>query len=99
MKRLMLLFAVTLSVMLYSCEEECDGKGTLKVENKSLNTLQKLMIDGVNYGTVDPGETKEVDLAPGYHNWQLVGLDGGGCNEATVIIMECETSSYSCSGK
>lgn len=79
---------------------DCHGLGTLSVTNSSDNTLQRLMIDGVNYGTLDPDETKNVKLAAGYHNWQLVGIQGGGgCSDATVIIVECETTSYSCDGK
>lgn len=107
MKNLMLFAVLILGSLLYSCEKDdtppppstCDGMGYLQVENTSLQTLQKLMIDGVNYGTVDPGETKKVSLAEGGHNWQLVGIDGGGCSAAYVIIVECETSSYNCSGK
>ena len=101
MKTLVLIFAAVLSLMLSSCDELnfCNGMGTLSVENKSDGTLQKLMIDGVNYGTIDPGETKEVKLAAGSHNWKVVGYNGGGCNEASVIIVECETTSFSCDGK
>ena len=83
----------------FSCDKiGCDGKGTLSLENKSLNTVQRIMIDGVNYGSLDPGEKKDIELAPGQHLWQLEGLSGGsGCSAAYVIIQECETSSFSCS--
>ena len=101
MKTLMLISALVAVSFLSSCDELnlCDGNGTLSVTNKSDNTLQQLMIDGVNYGTLDPGENKDVDLAAGQHFWQLVGIDGGGCNEAYVIIVECKTVSFSCDGK
>jgi hypothetical protein len=102
MKKASVLFtAVLLMFTFLSCEDlTCDGKGTLSVENSSISTTQRLMVDGVNYGSVDPGKTKEVDLAPGQHIWQLVALAGGtGCSAATVIIEKCETSSYKCSGK
>ncbi len=80
-----------------SCEEACDGMGTLKLTNKSLSTVQKIMIDGVNYGTIDPDESKEIDLAPGEHEFQQVGISGGtGCSAATVIIVECKTSAFEC---
>jgi len=94
------LMAITASVNT-SCEDLfCDGKGTLSLENKSLFTVQKIMINGVNYGTIDPGETKEIDLTPGIYGWQLVGISGGtGCSAAAVTIVECETQAFSCSGK
>ncbi|HEY5124469.1 MAG TPA: hypothetical protein VIK14_12110 [Ignavibacteria bacterium] len=87
----------------FSCDppkDDCDGKGTLSIENKSLSTVQRLMIDGVNYGSVDPGDKKEAKLAPGTHSWQMAGISGGtGCSAATVIIVACQTSSFSCSAK
>jgi hypothetical protein len=98
-----LFFALTILTLSFciSCEDlTCNGMGKLSVENTSIGTVQRLMVDGVNYGSVDPGETLEVELAPGEHIWQLVGLSGGtGCSPAAVIIMECETSAFSCHGK
>jgi len=90
---------LSLSVINTSCEDlSCDGLGTLSIENKSLNTVQRLMINGVNYGSIDPGKTKEVELTPGAYVWQLEGLSGGsGCSAAAVNIAKCETSSFSCS--
>lgn len=90
---------LSLSVINTSCDKlSCDGLGTLSVENKSLNTVQRLMINGVNYGSIDPGKTKEVELTPGTYAWQLVGLSGGsGCSPAVANIAKCETSSFSCS--
>jgi hypothetical protein len=101
MKNLILISALIFAALLYSCDELniCDGMGYLEVENASLNTVQKLMIDGVSYGTLDPGETKKVSLAAGGHYWQLDGIVYGGCSAAYVIIVECETSSYECRGK
>ncbi len=84
-----------------SCEpiEECDGHGTLSLTNKSHSTVQRIMINGVNYGTLDPGEHKDIELVPGVYSWQLVGISGGtGCSAATVTIVECETQGFSCSG-
>ncbi|MEK7572286.1 MAG: hypothetical protein AAB493_00280 [Patescibacteria group bacterium] len=84
-----------------SCEKLfCDGMGTLSLENKSLLTVQKIMINGVNYGSLDPGKTKEIKLTPGIYMWQLVGISGGtGCSAAAVTIVECETVAFSCSAK
>ena len=89
----------------FSCEptdaaDDCDGMGTLKLTNKSLSTVQKVMIDGVNWGSIDPGESKEAKLAPGTHSFQLVGISGGtGCGVASVIIVACKTTGFSCSAK
>ena len=56
------------------------------------------MIDGVNYGSLDPSESKEISLAPGEHTFQQVGISGGsGCSEAKVIIVAGQTSGFSCS--
>jgi hypothetical protein len=94
------LMTITASVNT-SCEDlTCNGKGTLSLTNKSLLTVQKIMINGVNYGTLDPGETQEIELSPGMYMWQLVGLSGGtGCSAAAVTITECDTQGFSCSAK
>jgi hypothetical protein len=94
----LLTFSASIST---SCDKlGCNGKGTLEVTNSSLSTVQKLMINGVNYGSLDPGEKKSVDLTPGPYVWQLVGISGGtGCSAAEVNITECQTSTFKCSGK
>ncbi|MBK6934270.1 MAG: hypothetical protein IPH17_04105 [Bacteroidales bacterium] len=57
------------------------------------------MIDGVNYGSLDPGESQTITLPAGEHNFQLVGISGGtGCCPAKVIIIECESQGFECSG-
>ena len=96
----LVLLTITASVNT-SCEDlTCNGKGTLSISNKSHNTVQKLMINGVNYGTLDPGETKDVELSPGMYMWQLVGISGGtGCSAAAVTITECDTQGFSCGAK
>ena len=72
--------------------------GTLHLTNKSTSTVQKLVVDGVNYGTIDPGESKEIELAVGSHDFQFQGVSGGsGCSAGSVIIQACKTSSFSCS--
>lgn len=95
-----MMFLVALTFTTSSCDTlklDCDGMGTLQLTNKSLNTVQRIMIDGVNHGTIDPNEKKDFKLAPGQHVFQQVGLSGGsGCSIAYVIIVECETSGFSC---
>jgi len=99
-RNLFMMYLLTLAFTTSSCDllkPECDGMGTLKLTNESHNTVQRVMIDGVNYGTLDSGEAKEYKLAPGQHAFQQTGLSGGsGCSPAYVIIVECETSGFSC---
>lgn len=103
LKKSLILVMIAISIIFYSCEpiETCSGtSGTLKLTNDSHTTVQRIMINGVSYGTLDPGEFKEINLAPGKHDWQLVGISGGnGCSAASVIIVACETSGFSCGGK
>jgi hypothetical protein len=106
MKKTRMIFIAIAMILVISssCDKSsdttCDGMGTLSVKNTSLNTVQRLMIDGVNYGSLDPGTSKDAKLAPGTHSWQLIGISGGqGCSVASVIIVTCQTSSYECSAK
>jgi len=96
----MVLIIITILTSI-SCEGlVCDGKGTLKLTNSSHSTVQKIMINGVSYGTLDPGDVQSIDLSPGIYVWQLVGVTGGnGCSSAAVTITECDTQSFQCGGK
>lgn len=90
---------ITAVVISPSCKKEssCSGMGTLKLSNNSANTVQRAMVDGVNHGSIDPGQSKEIKLAAGQHDWQLVGISGvTGCSAAKVTIVECQTTSFSC---
>lgn len=98
-----LVLPILISVMsLTSCNKSKDkgctsGSGTLKLTNSSHGTVQRIMIDGVNYGSLDPGESKDISLAAGQHDWQLQGISGGtGCSSAKVTIVECQTTSFQC---
>lgn len=106
MKLISLYFAGSLllfSFFFSSCEalEEgiCDGKGTLRVENTSLHTVQKIIIDGKNYGTLDPGDFQEIPLNEGKYLVEIIGISGGGgCLAHYVTISECDTQISGCSG-
>ena len=78
----------------------CSSKGTLRLSNTSVNTTQKVIIDGANYGFLYPGDTKDYSLAPGSHTFITDGVaNGDGCDTpVTVIIIECETEGFNCSG-
>lgn len=84
---------------LYSCKNLACVKttGTLKLTNTSISTVQKMLIDGINYGSLDPGESKEIDLPVGTHSFSFEGISGGsGCSAGSVIIQACKTAAYSC---
>ena len=108
MKRFLFLSALLITLVIAtsitpSCTKTdgCNGtKGTLTLTNSSLFTVQKIMINGVSYGTLDPGDEKSIDLSPGVYAWQLVGIAGGtGCSMAAVTIVACDTQGFKCSGK
>jgi hypothetical protein len=95
---LIIAFAICFS----ACKkaENCSGVGTLSLTNKSSGTQQKIIINGVGYGNLNPGESKDIDLSPGVYTWQLVGISGGtGCSAATLNVSECMKYSYNCTGK
>ncbi|NUM51942.1 MAG: hypothetical protein HUU48_12600 [Flavobacteriales bacterium] len=76
----------------------CGGYGFLSAQNKSNTTIQKIVIGNTNYGTLDPGEIKEVRLPNGTHTVEFQAVSGGGgCTPAEVIITECGTEIRSCS--
>ncbi len=98
---LALIFA-SLILMSSSClpedEEAGCAKGTLNLTNKSLYTVQKVKINGVNYGTLDPGDSEDYTLSPGEYYVQQVGISGGsGCNSFSVVIQACDRQGFSCS--
>lgn len=72
--------------------------GTIRCSNTSLHTVQKIMINGTNYGTIDPGEFRDISLAPGSWTLQFVGISGGsGCSASSFNIAACQSMGRSCS--
>jgi hypothetical protein len=80
-------------------EDDCNGKGSINITNSSVHTVQKIRINNINYGTLDPGESKEIWLNPGYYTITLPGISGGdGCQSPSgVTISECSSQGLSCS--
>lgn len=104
MKKINLLVAMCLMAIATtstSCAKEflCDGKGTLTVKNSSLHTVQQIVISGTDYGTIDPGESKEIDLTAGTWKLKFVGISGGeGCtSESEFVIDACGELGRQCS--
>jgi hypothetical protein len=104
MKYFKLVFLIFVFVGLFgisckkSTEPGCEkDTGTLCLTNGSLNTVQRIMINGVNYGSLDPGGHKDIELTPGTYNVQQKGISGGGgCSAFSVNIVACVLQAYSC---
>lgn len=101
------LLAIPL-LFLASCDRDDDDNatpgttpcntGTLRCTNTSNATVQRIMISGTNYGSLDPGETRSIELAPGSWSLQFVGISGGsGCSASNFNIAACQTVNRSCS--
>ena len=100
------LLSVSAALLFTACKKEDTVEpstptcttGTLRCTNSSVHTVQKVLLNGTNYGTLDPGEDMVVTLAPG--NWTLhfVGLSGGaGCSSSSFNIAACQSVGRSCS--
>jgi hypothetical protein len=103
MKKTNLLLIIAFAMICFTtCKksDDCTGFGTLSLTNKSTGTDQKIIINGVSYGVLSPGDSKDIKLTPGVYTWQLVGIAGGaGCSAATLNVSECVKYSYDCTGK
>lgn len=90
-----LLIALTFS----SCDKEffCQGRGELTVENQSQHTVHEILIDGTSYGTIDPDETKTIELPAGEYTLQFKGISGGsGCSPSELTIDACGEVGRAC---
>ena len=105
MKKITLSFLALILLSMSSCVKQEDddndcpqaGYGWFKVTNGSLGTVQRMMIDGTNYGTMDPGDVMNIPLPAGQHDYIFEGISGGaGCSAATVTIVECQTEGRQC---
>lgn len=85
------LFLIMTVLSLVSCDKEafCGGKGTLTVKNSSLHTVQEIFISNTSYGTIDPDETKEIELPAGTYKLKFKGISGGpGCNSESEFVLD-----------
>jgi hypothetical protein len=85
---------------LAGCPEKdigCGGYGTLNLTNSSAGTTQKILVDGIDFGTITPGQIIDVRISVGTHTLEMKGVSGGrGCSPGSVITYECETKIYNC---
>ena len=95
------ILLIFLLINITNCDvlDLCGGRGYLRLTNESRNTLHRIRIDGVNHGTLDPGESKTFDLTIGKHTVETIDITHGGnaCSPFEVTIVECDTQGYSCS--
>ena len=72
--------------------------GVLRCTNTSLHTVQRILLNDTNYGTLDPGEYRDYALAPGHWTLQFVGLSGGtGCIQSSFNIAAGQSIGRGCS--
>lgn len=105
-KFLSVALIVLASLFLVSCkdvlEETCrkNGTGKLTATNKSLTgQAYKILVNGINFGTVYPGDTGSWDMPAGPHAVvMLIAATGrNACTPAVVHVVECESHGISCS--
>jgi hypothetical protein len=99
-------FFLCLSFSMASCVAEdeapvfCDEvHGYVIVKNTSANTVQQILIDGIEYAVLYPGDQEKITLAPGKYEIEANGISGGGgCYSGFLTIVKCEVHDYQCSG-
>ena len=106
-KRLMLLW-VCMAVTFFSSscnvlQDECEKNdtGTFFITNNSqTGKSYKILIDGINYGIVGAGDTKEWTLASGPHAVQIIDAATGNaaCTASVPTVIKCQRNGLSCSG-
>lgn len=93
----LIICACLIQLIAVSCKEKCMGVGKIKFTNQSTNSAYRIIVDGVSYGNIMPGESKEVSLAARERTVQLVGIEGTvGCPAQQLYVEECEIMQVSC---
>ncbi len=82
-------------------QEECEknNTGTFYVENASESgRAYKILIDGINYGIVGAGDTKEWTLAAGPHVVQILfaDTDTTACSTSVATVIKCKRTGLIC---
>lgn len=94
-----ILLALVPACQLFQEECEKNNTGTFYVENQSESgRAYKILIDGINYGIVGAGDTKEWTLAAGPHVVQILfaDTDMAACSTSVPTVIKCEKHGLSC---
>ncbi|MHB8093485.1 MAG: hypothetical protein ACYDH0_00940 [Candidatus Aminicenantales bacterium] len=78
---------------------ELDNTGTFSLENASASgKTYKILIDGINYGIVGAGQTKEWELTAGTHVVQILFAETGNaaCSISAPSVIKCKKSGLRC---
>ena len=97
-------FFVIAAVLFVNCKalvDECDvnNTGTFYIENASASgKAYEIHIDGINYGIVGAGQTKEWTLAAGPHVVQILFAGSGNtaCSLSAPTVIRCERTGLRC---
>ncbi len=97
-----LVIAAVLSVNCKALVDECgtNNTGTFYIENASASgKAYKILIDGIDYGVVGAGQTKEWTLAAGPHVVQILFAETGkaACSLSAPSVIKCERTGLKCS--
>ena len=79
---------------------ELNNTGTFYIENESAKgQAYKILIDGINYGIVGAGQTKEWELAAGPHVVQILFAETGktACSLSAPTVIKCQKTGLKCS--
>lgn len=87
-----------------ACEalmEECErnNTGTFYIDNQSESgRAYKVIIDGISYGIVGPGSTKEWTLSAGAHFVQILfaDTDRAACSISAPTVVKCQKNGLIC---
>jgi hypothetical protein len=87
-----------------ACEalmEECEKNdtGTFYIDNQSdSGRAYKVIIDGINYGIVGAGSTKEWTLSAGSHIVQILfaDTDRTACSLSAPTVVKCQRNGLIC---
>jgi hypothetical protein len=99
-----LIFLAFAAVLFGSCKalvDECEtnNTGTFYIENASSSgKAYEIHIDGINYGIVGAGQTKEWNLAAGPHVVQILFADSDktACSLSAPTVIKCKKTGLRC---
>lgn len=78
---------------------DLDNTGTFSLENASASgQAYKILIDGINYGIVGAGQTKEWELTAGTHVVQILFAETGNtaCSISAPSVIKCKKNGLRC---